>query len=50
MEEAEELCEEVALISSGRISDQDTVAGLKERYGAASIEEVYMKVIHAGSR
>lgn len=49
MEEAEELCEEVALISGGRIADRGTVGELEERHGASSIEEVYMKVIHADS-
>ncbi len=46
LEEAEELCEEVALISGGRIAAQDTIEGLKRSHGAASLEEVYMKVIH----
>lgn len=49
MEEAEELCEEVALISGGSIADRGTVGELEERHGASSIEEVYMKVIHADS-
>ncbi len=45
LEEAEELCEEIALINDGRIAAQDTSAGLKEVYGARSIEEVYLKVM-----
>jgi ABC-2 type transport system ATP-binding protein len=45
LEEAEELCEEIALITGGRIAAQDTSAGLKEMYGARSIEEVYLKVV-----
>lgn len=45
LEEAEELCEEIALISDGRIAAQDTSAGLKEQYGARSIEEVYLKAV-----
>src|ERR671915_592260 len=45
LEEAEELCEEIALISGGRIAAQGTSAELKERYGSASIEEVYLKVV-----
>jgi ABC-2 type transport system ATP-binding protein len=49
MEEAEELCEEVALISGGRIADRGTVEELERKHGVSSIEEVYMKVIHAGS-
>ncbi|MEW6635175.1 MAG: ABC transporter ATP-binding protein [Actinomycetota bacterium] len=46
LEEAEELCEEIALISDGRIAAQDTSQGLKDRYGVPSIEDVYLKVIH----
>jgi ABC-2 type transport system ATP-binding protein len=45
LEEAEELCEEIALITGGRIAAQDTSAGLKEMYEARSIEEVYLKVV-----
>jgi ABC-2 type transport system ATP-binding protein len=45
LEEAEALCEEVALINGGRIAAQGTSAELKKRYGAASIEEVYLKVV-----
>ncbi len=45
LEEAEALCEEVALINDGRISAQGTSEDLKVRYGASNIEEVYMKVI-----
>jgi ABC-2 type transport system ATP-binding protein len=45
LEEAEELCEEIALINDGRIAAQDTSAGLKARYEAKSVEEVYLKVM-----
>ncbi len=45
LEEAEELCEEVALLTGGKIVAQDTSAGLKERFGAKSIEEVYLKAV-----
>ena len=45
LEEAEELCEEIALINDGRIAAQDTSAGLKARYDARSVEEVYLKVM-----
>jgi ABC-2 type transport system ATP-binding protein len=45
LEEAEALCEEVALINGGKIAAQGTSAELKERYGSASIEEVYLKVV-----
>jgi ABC-2 type transport system ATP-binding protein len=51
LEEAEELCEEIALMNGGRIAAQDTSAGLKELYGVGTIEEVYLKVIgHAADR
>jgi len=45
LEEAEALCEEIALIDGGRIADQGTSDELKQRYGAANIEEVYLKVV-----
>ena len=45
LEEAEELCEEIALISGGRIVAQDTSVGLKDSFGAQNIEEVYLKVV-----
>ncbi len=45
MEEAEELCEEVALIDDGRIAVQDTSERLKNRYGVGNIEDVYLKVV-----
>jgi ABC-2 type transport system ATP-binding protein len=45
LEEAEALCEEIALIDGGKIAAQGTSAELKESYGAASIEEVYLKVV-----
>ena len=45
LEEAEALCEEIALINGGKIAAQGTSAELKEHYEAASIEEVYLKVV-----
>src|SRR3954470_14368658 len=45
LEEAEALCEEIALIGRGRIVARDSAAGLKERYGAGSLEEVYFKTV-----
>jgi ABC-2 type transport system ATP-binding protein len=51
LEEAEELCEEIALINEGKIAAQDTSAGLKARYEARSVEEVYLKVMgHVAGR
>jgi ABC-2 type transport system ATP-binding protein len=45
LEEAEALCEEIALINGGRIAAHGTSGELKSRYGAESIEEVYLKVV-----
>jgi ABC-2 type transport system ATP-binding protein len=45
LEEAEALCEEIALINSGRIAAQDTSVGLKNSFEAENIEEVYLKVV-----
>ena len=42
LEEAEALCEDVALISRGEIVARATPDALKERYGADSLEDVYM--------
>ncbi len=50
LEEAEALCEEIALIGKGRIMARDTAAGLKERFDAATLEDVYMKTVAAGRR
>jgi ABC-2 type transport system ATP-binding protein len=48
LEEAEELCEEIALIGEGRIVARDSAAGLKERYGADTLEGVYLKTVASG--
>ncbi|MDQ3910513.1 MAG: ABC transporter ATP-binding protein [Actinomycetota bacterium] len=45
LEEAEELCEEIALINDGEIAAQDTSVGLKSKYGVENIEGVYLKVV-----
>src|SRR3712207_2813311 len=45
LEEAEALCEEIALIDGGRIAAQGSSGDLKERYEARNVEEVYMKVV-----
>ena len=45
LEEAEELCEELALIDGGRIAAQGTKDDLKEEYGARNVEEVYLRVV-----
>ena len=48
LEEAEALCEEIALISAGRIVARDDAAGLKRRYDAATLEDVYLKTVATG--
>jgi len=45
LEEAEALCEDIALISDGQIVARSTPAGLKERYDAANLEQVYLKAV-----
>jgi ABC-2 type transport system ATP-binding protein len=49
LEEAEELCEEIALIGGGRIIARDTARGLKDRYEVDTLEQVYLKTV-AGQR
>ena len=45
LEEAESLCEDVALISKGRIVARDTPDGLKRTYDATTLEEVYLQTV-----
>jgi ABC-2 type transport system ATP-binding protein len=45
LEEAESLCEDIALISAGRIIARDTPDGLKQRFDATSLEEVYLQTV-----
>src|SRR5215213_3202429 len=45
LEEAEALCEEIALINGGNIVAQGSSEDLKDAYEARNVEEVYMKVI-----
>ena len=46
LEEAEELCETVAFIRAGKIVAEGTPAGLRDRYLAARLEDVYRQVVH----
>jgi len=48
LEEAEALCEEIALIGAGRIAARDSAEGLKRTYGAQTLEDVYLKTVGAG--
>ena len=47
LEEAEELCEEIALIRGGRLLARDSAEGLRETYGAGSLADVYVKAMAA---
>jgi ABC-2 type transport system ATP-binding protein len=48
LEEAEALCDEIALISGGRIVARDSAAGLKKTYGVDTLEEVYLRTVAGG--
>jgi ABC-2 type transport system ATP-binding protein len=49
LEEAEELCEEIALIRGGQLIARDTAAGLRDAYEADSLADVYVKAMSAGA-
>ncbi len=48
LEEAEALCEQIALIRGGVIVALDTPQGLRDSYGADSLGEVYVKAVGRG--
>ena len=45
LEEAEELCEDIALIRDGSIIARDTADGLRAAYDADSLADVYVKAM-----
>jgi ABC-2 type transport system ATP-binding protein len=45
LEEAEELCEEIALIRDGRLLARDSADGLREHYGVGRLSDVYLKAM-----
>jgi ABC-2 type transport system ATP-binding protein len=45
LEEAEELCEEIALIRGGHLVARDSAAGLRDAYDARSLADVYVKAM-----
>jgi len=45
LEEAEELCEEIALIRGGRLIARDSAEALREAYEADSLADVYVKAM-----
>lgn len=49
LEEAEGLCEDIALIRGGRIIARDSAAGLRSAYAADSLADVYVKAMGAAA-
>ena len=45
LEEAEALCEDVALISEGRVVARADPQSLKEQYGVGTLEDVYLEAV-----
>jgi ABC-2 type transport system ATP-binding protein len=45
LEEAEELCEEIALIRDGRLIARDSAAGLSRHFGVDRLTDVYLKAM-----
>ena len=45
LEEAEELCEEIALIRGGRLIARNSAAGLREDFDASTLADVYVKAM-----
>jgi ABC-2 type transport system ATP-binding protein len=45
IEEAEALCERVAFIGGGRMAAEGAPVALRERFGAARLEDVYLQVV-----
>ena len=46
LEEAEALCEDIALIADGEIVARSTPDGLKRQFGVRTLEDVYLKAVH----
>src|SRR5437588_3019151 len=45
LEEAQELCQDIALIRSGRLIARDSAQGLRAAYGGDSLADVYVKAM-----
>jgi ABC-2 type transport system ATP-binding protein len=45
LEEAEELCEEIALIRDGQLIARDSADGLRQHYAASTLADVYVKAM-----
>ena len=44
LEEAEELCRNIAIINKGQIVVNESMQGLLERHGKESLEKVYLDI------
>jgi ABC-2 type transport system ATP-binding protein len=49
LEEAEALCDEIALIRGGHLIARDSADGLREHYGGDTLADVYVKAMGAGA-
>jgi ABC-2 type transport system ATP-binding protein len=47
LEEAEELCEEIALIRGGHLIARDSAEGLREDFGVSRLQDVYVKAMQS---
>jgi ABC-2 type transport system ATP-binding protein len=45
LEEAEELCDEIALIRDGHLIARDSSSALREHFGVDRLEDVYIKAM-----
>ena len=45
LEEAEELCDEIALIRDGHLIARDSAAGLRDHFGVDRLQDVYVKAM-----
>ncbi|OGL30752.1 hypothetical protein A3F37_03995 [Candidatus Saccharibacteria bacterium RIFCSPHIGHO2_12_FULL_41_12] len=50
IEEAEELCDQIALINKGKIIYSGTKADIKKHYKRTNLESIYLDVIHGTKR
>jgi ABC-2 type transport system ATP-binding protein len=45
LEEAEELCDEIALIRDGHLIARDNAAGLRDHFGVGRLQDAYVKAM-----
>ncbi|HLO78007.1 MAG TPA: ABC transporter ATP-binding protein [Magnetospirillum sp.] len=50
MSEVERMCDDVLMLKAGRVVDQGAPAALIERYGRATMEEVFLHIAREGAR